>query len=268
DITRSTTEAGSEILTRDDVMFNWNAGVVWKPRENGSVYLSYATSSNPVGDELDAGGGSYNGLDSANAILDPEENQSLEFGTKWQIGNMLATAAIFQTEKDNARESSGRGAAAVTTATGKYKVRGIELGLGGNVTEKLGLFGGLTVMDSEVLASADPDNIGAEFANIAHEQFNLLARYEYNDKWSFGGQATWRGTVNGGTFAATNDNKLPAYWRFDMLAEYRVSDTASVSFRIDNLLDDTYYDAMYRSGTPFVYVAPGRSASIYYSVKF
>ena len=63
-VSRTTTEAGADTLSRDDTMFNWNAGVVWKPRDNGSIYLSYATSTNPVGDELDAGGGSYNGIDS------------------------------------------------------------------------------------------------------------------------------------------------------------------------------------------------------------
>jgi catecholate siderophore receptor len=123
-------------------------------------------------------------------------------------------------------------------------------------------------MDSEVLASRDPGNIGAEFANIAHEQFNLLARYDHSEKWSFGGQATWRGSVQGGTFAATNGNTLQGYWRFDVMADYHITDDTSVNFRVDNLLDETYYDALYRSGTPFVYLAPGRSASISVSMKF
>lgn len=268
-ITRGSTAAGSTTLTRDDVMFNWNAGLVWKPRENGTVYLSYATSSNPVGDELDASGGSYNGLDSANAILAPEENVAIELGTKWQFGNLSATAALFQTTKDHARESSGgRGQPVVTTDTGKYRVRGIELGFGGNLTEKLSVFGGATWMESEVLQSSTASNVGAEFANIAHEQFNLLARYDYNEKWDFGGQATWRGSVKGGTFAATGDNQLPSYWRFDLMADYHINDDTSVNFRIDNVLDETYYDALYRSGTPFVYVAPGRSATISVSMKF
>ncbi|WP_254655314.1 TonB-dependent receptor [Roseobacter sp. GAI101] len=268
-ISRTGTAAGSTTLTRDDVMFNWNAGIVWKPRDNGTVYLSYATSSNPVGDELDAGGGSYNGLDTANAILSPEENTAIELGTKWQFGDLMATAAVFQTQKDKARESSGgRGQPVVTTDTGEYRVRGIELGFGGNVTDKLSVFGGATWMDSEILKSSVASNVGAEFANIAHEQFNLLARYDYNDKWSFGGQATWRGKVRGGTFAATNSNELPSYWRFDLMADYHITDDASVSLRIDNVLDETYYDALYRSGTPFVYVAPGRSASISVSMKF
>jgi len=268
-ISRTSTEEGSTTLTRDDVMFNWNAGLVWKPRDNGSVYVSYATSSNPVGDELDAGGGSYNGLDTANAILAPEENVAFELGTKWQFGSLTATAAIFQTQKDHARESTGgRGQPVVTTDTGKYRVRGVELGFGGKVTEKISVFGGVTWMDSEVLNSSNADNIGQEFANIAHEQFNLLARYDHNEKWSFGGQATWRGSVQGGTFAATNGNTLPSYWRFDLMADYHVNDDTTVNFRIDNVLDETYYDALYRSGTPFVYTAPGRSASISVSMKF
>jgi len=267
-ISRTTTAAGSTTFSRDDVMFNWNAGVVWKPRENGIVYLSYATSSNPSGQELDAGA-AYGGLGAANAPLSPERNTALELGTKWQFGDFTATAAVFQTEKNNARETSGGGSTPlVITDTGEYRIRGIELGMAGKMTEKLSVSGGLTWMDSEVLSSSNPNNIGADFANIAHEQFNLLARYEYNDKWSFGGQATWRGPVQGGLFAATTGNNLPSFWRFDLMAEYEITDAASVNFRVDNVLDETYYDAVYRSSAPFSYIAPGRSASVSVSMKF
>jgi len=45
------------------------------------------------GTKLDAGGGSYNGIDSSNLLLEPEENTAIELGTKWQFGNLTATAA-------------------------------------------------------------------------------------------------------------------------------------------------------------------------------
>jgi catecholate siderophore receptor len=67
---------------------------------------------------------------------------------------------------------------------------------------------------------------------------------------------------------AANGNKLAPSWRFDAMAEYELSEKTVLSARIDNVFDETIYDAAYRSGSPFVYVAPGRSASISVKVKF
>lgn len=243
------------VYGRNDTMVNGNLGLTWKPRDNATVYLAYATSSNPMGQELDGGGGDYAGLDANSQLLEPEQNTSLELGTKWQLGNLLVTGAMFQTTKDQARETVGTGPSATTSDTGKYQVTGIELGVAGNVTDKLSLWGGATVMESEILESADAANLGLEFANIAHEQFNLLAKYQVTDKLSIGGQATWRGKIQGGSFGATNGNELPSYWRFDAMADYEIQENASLSLRVDNLTDELYYDAFYRSGTPYVLIA-------------
>jgi catecholate siderophore receptor len=270
DISRSGVDRSNVtyVYGRNDTMVNGNLGLTWKPRENATVYLAYATSSNPMGQELDGGGGDYAGLDANSQLLEPEQNTSLELGTKWQLGNLMVTGALFQTIKDQARETVGTGPSATTGDTGKYQVTGIELGVAGNVTDKLSVWGGATMMESEILESADVANQGMEFANIAHEQFNLLAKYQVTDKLSIGGQATWRGKIQGGTFAASNGNELPSYWRLDAMADYEIQKNASLSLRVDNLTDELYYDAFYRSGTPYVYVAPGRSVSLSLKVKF
>ena len=67
----------------DSQFFNWQAGLVWKPLENGSIYTSYATSASP------AGGLVGEGVDS-NAIptgintsdLKPEETVNYELGSE------------------------------------------------------------------------------------------------------------------------------------------------------------------------------------------
>ena len=43
----------------------------------------------------------------SNQIFGPEKNKAIEVGTKWELfdRHLLLTAALFQTEKDNARES-------------------------------------------------------------------------------------------------------------------------------------------------------------------
>src|SRR6202008_1205963 len=91
---------------------NFNLGLTLKPLPNGSVYVAYATSANPVGAEFDGSSPAYGGISPAlngasNQIFGPEKNKAIELGTKWELFDrrLLLTAALFQTEKENARES-------------------------------------------------------------------------------------------------------------------------------------------------------------------
>ena len=100
-------------------MPNFNLGLTLKPLPNGSVYAAYATSSNPVGAEFDGTSAQYGGLAPAlngnpNQIFGPEKNKAIEIGTKWELFDrrLLVTAALFQTEKENARESQNVNSAA------------------------------------------------------------------------------------------------------------------------------------------------------------
>lgn len=89
--------------------WNYQAGLVYKPRENGSIYLSYGTSSNPSGETAGQSGGADGsaggGLGGSRPNLDPEENRSFELGTKWEVLNnrLSLTAAVFEAEKTNQR---------------------------------------------------------------------------------------------------------------------------------------------------------------------
>lgn len=267
---RNATTGAVTPLSRSDLLINYNAGITYKPLPNGSIYAAYGTSSNPVGNELDGNGQGYGGITAGSQLLDPEENTSIEFGTKWELFNrhMLATASVFQTEKDNARETKA-GDNVNVYSTGKYKVQGIEVGLGGNITDAFSLYGGAVWMDSEVEKSINPTDVGRKFANIAHESFNLLAKYKVTDWMSVGGQATYRGQIAGGTLATlTNGNHVSEFWRFDANADFKINQMFSVRLQGINLTNELYYDALYRSGTPFVYVAPGRAGYLTLEAKF
>jgi catecholate siderophore receptor len=255
-------------LERHDRMLNYNGGITWKPLPNGSVYASIGTSTNPVGQEMDAGGDDYGGLTARAQVYAPEKNTAVELGTKWELfdRNLLVTAAAFQTTKANAREVVGAGPSAQLLDTGEYRVRGIELGFAGNVTSALSLYGGAAFMNSEITKSSVATNLGKDFANIAHTTFNMMAKYKLTDRLTIGGAATYAGEIKGGTFAATNGNVLPSHWRFDALAEFEVSRHMDLQLNVINITDELYYDAFYRSPSPYVYVAPGRAA--YLTAKF
>jgi catecholate siderophore receptor len=270
-------------------MTNYNGGIVIKPLPIASVYAAYATSSNPIGAEFDGTSVQYGGLAGSlngnpNQILGPERNRSVEVGTKWELfdRHLLVTAALFQTEKDNARESQnitvpGLGTVSFITAGAAYRIQGIDLGAGGKITDKWSLFGGLVLMHSEVTKSlvppADPllysTNIGLPLANVAHQSFNVMTKYQPTDIWEIGGQATYRSKIYGGTFLAANQGtSLPDYWRFDAFVEAKINPNWTAKLFVNNIFNKLYYDALYQSAAPFVLEAPGRTVSMVLSARF
>jgi catecholate siderophore receptor len=300
------TVAGKQVFGAQNAQFgmpNFNLGLTLKPLPNGSVYVAYATSSNPVGAEFDGTSTAYGGLaptlnGSSNQIFGPEKNKAIEVGTKWELfdRHLLVTAALFQTEKENARESQNVTAATATatcpypvtvppttgtvsciTAGGAYRIRGIDLGVGGKLTDKWSVFGGLVLMQSEVTKSLAPSanttlyptNVGLPLANIAHQSFSMLSKYQLTDVWELGGQAVYRSGIRGGTLLAANQGtSIPDYWRFDMFAEAKVDKHWTVKLFVNNIFDKRYYDALYQSATPFVLEAPGRAAYLVVSARY
>jgi len=265
--------------SRQDTLFNWNVGIVYKPLPIAAFYAAYATSSNPVGQELDATQVDYGGLTVSLSGLKPEQNTAIEVGTKWELFNrrLLATAALFQTEKENAREPNPLGNPAPPTSTGAFRVRGVEFGVQGKLTERWSIYGGLVVMETEVTDSSNPRYIGRRLANIPNTQFNLLSKYQLTDKLTIGGQAVYSSEVFGGLFAAGQVgtaaqpdafNRLPEHWRFDLLSEYKFDDNFSAQLNVINITNELYYDSLYRVATPFAFVAPGRAGYLTLSWKY
>jgi catecholate siderophore receptor len=258
--------------TRVDDFTSWHVGVVFKPLPFASIYAAYATAVAPFGSELDANSPVYGGINSTSILLDPETAKSVEVGTKWELFDrrLLFTFALFQVEKDHAREAVVND---TVGATGAYVVRGLEVGAQGKVTDSLSLFGGLVLLDTEVTKSANPLLVGRDLANVPTFQFSLLAKYQLTEQLSVGAQAIYSSEVMSGTFAAndlagTDGFHIPDHWRFDVMAEYKFTKSFSAQLNIINVTDELYYDTLYRSANPFVFVAPGRAGYLTLNWKF
>ena len=112
-------------------------------------------------------------------------------------------------------------------------------------------------------------NVGLPLANIAHQSFSLLTKYQLTDVWELGGQAVYRSKIYGGTLLAANQGtSIPSYWRFDAFAEAKINKNWTVKLFVNNIFDKRYYDALYQSAAPFVLEAPGRAAYIVLSARF
>ena len=127
-------------------------------------------------------------------------------------------------------------------------MRGIELSAAGNITKAWSVFGGLVLLDTEVLASSTPQDIGRRLANIPLTQFSLLSRYQLTDDLAVGGTATYGGEIYGGHLAANaGNNHTVDWWRFDAFAEYELTNNIELEVSGLNLTNELYYDAIYQA---------------------
>lgn len=270
DLSQTTLATGAVTARSSKSRFwNWHVGLTYKPVANGSFYVSYGSSSNPSGEQLDSVALDYGGLDPRTVDLDPERNRAIEVGTKWNVfdEHLNLTAALFRIDKDNARMATAPGRDAPVALVGHMRSQGVELGASGAVTSRLSVFGGLTLLDAKITDAPIASDIGAKFPNVPDVSFTLTGRYQVTDRGYLGATANYNGRKHGGTVAA-QDTQVPGYWRFDLFGGYQITRRIAVSFNILNVTDKVYYDALYRSATPFVYVAPGRSALVKLDYEF
>ncbi|MCM1960357.1 TonB-dependent siderophore receptor [Acinetobacter modestus] len=272
-------KAGTKYSSSND-FFNYQAGLTFKPVENGAIYISYATSANPVG--VDAGDGSEgisvpgrNTTDEQSRAINnlkPEEVKTYELGTKWDVLNekLNLTAAIFRTEKENTRALDTDG---FTRNIGKTRVDGIELGVNGNITEKWAVSAGYTYLDSEIVDAGfvkdtsgkyvpSPTN-GNQIQNVAKNSATLWTTYQVLPVLTLGAGAVAMDKVYGD---AANTKWVPGYVRYDAMARYNVDKNVDLQLNVNNLSDKRYFTKAYASH--YATEAEGRSAVLSINFKY
>jgi len=264
---------------RDDNLFNYQLGAVYKLQPNASIYASIGTSSTPGGGTL--GQGSENQSIDPNgrnpvlnaADLKPEKTRSFELGTKWDVLNnqLSLTAALFRNETTNVRIRD----AVTQTATmaGKKVVNGIELGFAGRITKQWDIFGGYTYMDSEQknigMTGGIPNaGTGEAFPNTPKHSFSLWTSYRFTPKLMIGVGAFGQSSVVGGYSFSKNGSLIrkgtSGYVRYDAMASYAINKNLSAQLNLYNLTDKVYYNTAYSAH----YAGMGAGRSAVASLKF
>ena len=218
DVKKGTSES------REDEEFSPRAGLIFKPQENVSLYVSYAESFLPRSGEQ------FKKLDANAARLDPDVYESTEIGVKWDIRPGLSfTASYFDSEQTVATRDSDTGENSEIVG---LQVDGIELELKGQVTEKLSLAIGYSDLDGETAKGGEPREIPEYTAS-------LWATYEVNDRFGIGFGVTAQGESN-----IKNDKPgliLPDYTRVDFAAYYDLADDLSIQLNVENVTDELYF---------------------------
>ena len=268
--TEQVTNATGAKLENNKDFFTYQAGLTFKPVENGSIYASYATSANPVG--VDGGDGSE-AIGQAYMDLKPEEARTIELGTKWDLFNdrLNLTAAIFRTEKQNTRIQLDAG---TYTNGGESKVDGIELTATGKITDKWDITAGYSYLDTEmtnpgpsctragVCTYPNPAK-GKQLPNVPENSATLWTTYKVLPELTLGAGAIAMDKVYGD---AANTKFVPGYVRYDAMARYNVNKNVDLQLNVNNLADTRYFTKAYASH--YATEAEGRSAVLSLNFKY
>jgi len=246
-------------------------GLVWKPADNGSIYVSYATSATPPGALLGEGTEGNplgNTTDRSGNLLssdmEPEETTNYEIGTKWDLldERLSLAAALFRTEKENARVQ-------VNTTTyenvGETRVQGIELSASGKITDKWQVFAGYTYMEARQIDGGPlgKANDGNQLPNTPNNSASLWTTYSITPKLTVGGGAFYVDDVYG---SVANTTMVDSYVRYDAMAAYKLTKNVDLQLNVQNLTNEVYYDKAF--STHFANQAAGRTALLTTSVHF
>ncbi|MCB1660768.1 MAG: TonB-dependent receptor, partial [Pseudomonadales bacterium] len=143
-------------LEDDGTLLSWNAGLVFKPAANGSIYVAFADAQTPPAGTnfvLSATSGNQN-----NSELDPQQTTTAEVGTKWELLNqqLNVSAAVYRTQND--KQASVDAISGVAHQEGKTRVDGIEIAAVGQLTNFWQLTASIGLMDSKQLNQSSKSN--------------------------------------------------------------------------------------------------------------
>jgi catecholate siderophore receptor len=137
---------------------------------------------------------------------------------------------------------------------GKQRVDGIELGAGGAITSRLQLFGGYTLLNSKIVESNTPAELGRRMINTPRHSVNLWSTWSPLERLQMGGGVRLADTRYGNT---TNTRSVDGYATVDAMASYRLHRFVDLRLNLYNLNNAFYFD---RLGGGHLIPGPARSA--------
>ena len=240
---------------------SYRTGLSWHQTPENHYYVSWSDSFSPTAD-----------LYQLTVTPQPaERSKTLELGAKWLLldGDLALRTALYTATKDWERNTDLESTAAILTK--KRRTNGLEFELAGRITDNWEVFSGLAFMDAKILEVAENINattgaitigdarfVGQRARNTPVATFNAWTTYKFANNWKVGGGVEAKGTrygynpsaANGGANFVNGEflpNTLSGYARVDAMLAYEEKKWA-VRLNVKNLLDKTYYDAIYDNG--------------------
>jgi catecholate siderophore receptor len=215
-----------KLQSRDDNI-SPRFGLIFKPVERVSIYGSYSLTHQPrAGDQL-------NSITVTNATLAPERFINIEGGVKVDVLPDLAfTTAFYQLDRTNViLPTSTPGMTFLGRGT---RVRGVEVGLNGRITDAWSVLGAYTYQEGTLKTT------GAVLGELPKHTYSVWNRYDFTPWFGAG-----FGVIGRSAMFTTTSNAvtLPAYARVDAALYGRINKYLRAQVNIQNLFDVNYFEA-------------------------
>lgn len=240
------------------------AALIYKPRVDTSIYLSYSKG-------LSLGGEASWFAVNSGEILPPTESRQLELGIKRDWQRVSLTAALFQITQDfQYPRPNGDGTFNYVQA-GEQKNTGLELSANGHVTSNLQVSASLAATRARVTGSGTDAYEGHQAINVPQVRGTLHADYAIP---GVPGLAVLGGVQYSGSKYANREGtvKVGDYAIWDLGGRYntKVGDYDTVlRLTVDNLFDKRYWrDAGEYLGDGYLFPGAPRTARLSATVNF
>ena len=254
--------------TRQDVHENdaqpsWRGSLVYKPTANGSIYFDYSSSFNPSAEALSQIV-AVRSLNTGNIGLAPEENQTFEFGTKWNLlsDRLQLQGAIFREVKENAQVPDPTNTQ-FNILAGTQRVDGFEIELAGQITPLWQVSAGYTYLNGKTVKTVTGGPpLNSPLFNAPDNSFALWTSYKLPNRVELGGGLNYMSrryaslTTKPFTYA-------PGYTTMDLMAKWQATDHVRLQANINNVTDAYYFDQIH----PF-HIIPGEGRTALFTIAY
>ncbi|MDB6062238.1 MAG: TonB-dependent siderophore receptor [Verrucomicrobiaceae bacterium] len=216
----------------DDDKLSPSAGVVYKVRDNVSVYANYIEGLQQ--------GATSNQVSGPPVSFAPYVSKQKEIGAKFDLGVLITTISIFETKQPSLINITG-----TTLLAGEQRNRGLEITWVGEPIKGTRILSGVTFYDAELTRTAGSLYNGNKAVGVPDKQGNLDVEWDA----SFLAHLTLRGGItytDSQYLDPANNLEIPSWTTLDVGARYEFNiDDKKIIVRgaLDNLTGSDYWSS-------------------------
>jgi iron complex outermembrane receptor protein len=237
-VRRDSFEDQSGATRFEDDATTYRAGLVYRIRDDVSLYAQWADSFEPQGvanQDVRAGG-----------PFEPTEGTIVEGGLKTELfdGRLQTTFAVYEIVRQNILQADPRGDVAGDgvndfVAFGEVTSKGFEADIAADITDDWVVTASYAYNDTRITETNNrtviTNSVGDRFANAPEHTFGFWTRYQVPEI----GLAVALGGDYVDVRRSLSNQKVRPYTIFDASIIYEIGPWEAL-LRVDNLLDETY----------------------------
>ena len=218
----------ADVRSRKDDEVSPRAGLIYKPQENTSIYLSYSESFLPRSGEQ------FANINGDKKQLDPDTFENLELGIKWNVNEALSlSASLFEIDKKSPQVADSDPS---TLDVIESSIEGFEVQIQGQLNAKWSINASYGYLDGEQVNRSG--STGLRPRELPENTISLWTSYQLTPKFGLGLGASYQDEsfINN-----SNSATLPSYTRIDAAAYYEVSEDVLLQLHVENVSDRVYF---------------------------